>query len=392
MPSQGRTHAHRALLPAGLSDLLPPEAAHEAAVTEALMAVFAAHGYDRVKPPLVEFEESLLSGAGAAMATETFRLMDPVSQRMMALRPDITLQVARIATSRLADMPRPLRLGYAGEVLRVKGTQHRPERAFGQVGVELIGAAQAAADVEVVTLAIEALETIGVAGLTVDLNMPTLVPGLCRAFGFDGVRAQTLRAALDRKDAGAVQAAAGDAGGGRAADVLSELLAATGPARACLDRLGRIDMPGEAAAERQRFVDVAERLLAARSGLGLTVDPVEHRGFEYHTGVSFSLFARTGRGELGRGGRYVVTNGGREAATGFTFFMDAVLRALAPALRARRVYLPFETPPDAARRLRQEGWATVAALEASADPAAEARRLACNGIWRDGKIVPVDER
>src|SRR5688572_10028180 len=82
----------RFLLPAGLSDGLPPEAGFEAAIVERLMAAFAAWGYERFKPPLIEFEDSLLSGPGEAMAADTFRLMDPVSQRMMGLRADITPQ------------------------------------------------------------------------------------------------------------------------------------------------------------------------------------------------------------------------------------------------------------------------------------------------------------
>ena len=68
---------HPALLPTGIHDLLPPEAEAEAAVVSRLMATLAAHGYERVEPPLVEFEETLFSGAGAAMATATFRMMDP---------------------------------------------------------------------------------------------------------------------------------------------------------------------------------------------------------------------------------------------------------------------------------------------------------------------------
>ncbi len=132
--------ANRALLPAGLRDILPPFAEYEAKVVGRLAKYFTAHGYERVKPPLIEFEESLLSEAGAAMAPHSFRLMDPVSQRMLAVRADMTLQVARIATTRLANAPRPLRLSYAGQVLRVRGSQLRPERQFGQAGIELIGA------------------------------------------------------------------------------------------------------------------------------------------------------------------------------------------------------------------------------------------------------------
>src|SRR3546814_15536656 len=120
-------HAEKGLLPAGLQDVLPPLAAHESAVVERLIACFQAQGYERVKPPLLEFEEALLTGAGAAVASQTFRLMDPVSQRMMGLRADMTPQVARIATTRLKKAPRPLRRCYGGPVRQVRRRPPRPE-------------------------------------------------------------------------------------------------------------------------------------------------------------------------------------------------------------------------------------------------------------------------
>src|SRR5258708_32267961 len=91
---------HAALLPTGLYDLLPPEAEREAELTARLMAVLAAHGYERVKPPLVEFEDTLLSGAGAVMASETFRTIDPTPHRMVRSRAARTPQDARIAPPR----------------------------------------------------------------------------------------------------------------------------------------------------------------------------------------------------------------------------------------------------------------------------------------------------
>src|ERR1700692_2855262 len=226
---------HPALLPAGLYDLLPPEAEIEAAVTARLMGVLAAHGYERVKPPLVEFEETLLSEAGAAMASDTFRTMDPASHRMIGVRADMTPQVARIAATRLSHRPRPLRLSYAGQVLRVKGSEMRPGRPHGQGGGELIGAGGPQADVEVIAVAGEALAEIGVPDLSVDLTLPTLVPAIVEAFGIAGERAAGVRAALDRKDAAAVARLAGEAGG-----LLARLVAATGTGdatRAALDSL-----------------------------------------------------------------------------------------------------------------------------------------------------------
>jgi ATP phosphoribosyltransferase regulatory subunit len=168
---------HKALLPQGLRDLLPPDAEVEAAIVSGLIRVLTGHGYERVKPPLIEFEDNLLSGAGAAMASETFRLMDPISQRMVGLRADMTTQVARIAATRLAHAPRPLRLCYAGQVLRVKGSDIRPERQIGQVGAELIGSADvAAADIEVVGVATEALTVLGVEKLSVDPDLADAGP------------------------------------------------------------------------------------------------------------------------------------------------------------------------------------------------------------------------
>src|SRR5580693_9637170 len=187
---------HAALLPTGLYDLLPPAAEREAELTARLMAVLTSHGYQRVKPPLVEFEDTLLAGAGAAMANETFRTMDPTSHRMVGVRADMTPQVARIAATRLAHYPRPLRLSYAGQVLRVTGSEVRPERQFGQAGAELIGAEGPAADVEVIAVAAEALLGVGVPNLSVDLTLPTLVPSIADEFEIPRDKRAALRAAL----------------------------------------------------------------------------------------------------------------------------------------------------------------------------------------------------
>src|SRR6266853_1132256 len=184
---------------------------------------------------------ALLSEAGAAMASDTFRMMDPISHRMIGLRADMTPQVARIAATRLAHKPRPLRLSYAGQVLRVKGSQMRPERQIGQAGAELIGAGGPAADIEVIAVAGEALAALGVPDLSVDLTLPTLVPVIAEAYGIAGERAADLRAALDRKDMAAVASLAGEAGG-----LLARLVAAAGTGGATRSVLDRLDLPERA--------------------------------------------------------------------------------------------------------------------------------------------------
>ncbi|MQX36305.1 ATP phosphoribosyltransferase regulatory subunit [Roseospira navarrensis] len=370
---------HPALLPNGLSDGLPPRAEREADVVDGLMAFVRAFGYRRVKPPLIEFEDGLLTGAGGALVRDTFRVMDPVSQRMMGVRPDFTVQIGRIATTRLRHDPRPLRLCYAGQVLRVRGTQLRPERQFTQVGAELIGADGPAAEAEVVVLAAEALEAVGVVDATIDLNLPTLLGVLCEAHAVpDAVRA-ALRPAVDHKDVAAVREAAAETPALGA--LLVALIQATGPAREALAEIAALDLPAEAAARVAALGALVDRVEVAHPGLTLTVDALESRGFEYYTGVGFSVFARGARGELARGGRYRAGPEDRgEPAAGFTLMMDAVLDAIPEVEATRRVLAPLDHDRAAAARLRQDGWVVVQALDETADPAAEARRLGCDSV------------
>jgi ATP phosphoribosyltransferase regulatory subunit len=383
---------HAALLPTGLYDLLPPLAEREAEVTARLMAVLTSHGYERVKPPLVEFEETLLSGAGAAMSGDTFRTMDPTSHRMVGLRADMTPQVARIAATRLAHRPRPLRLSYAGQVLRVKGSEVRPERQFGQAGAELIGAEGPAADVEVIAVAAEALLGVGVPNLSVDLTMPTLVPAIAEAFEIPADKQRALRTALDHKDTASVATLAGKAG-----TLLTQLVAAAGGAAQVRPALDRLDLPERARAERERLDAVLDGLATAMPALMVTVDPVENRGFEYHTGISFTFFARaeTQLGELGRGGRYVAGDPANpEPATGFTLYTDMILSTLPKMRPPRRLLLPLGTDPELAAALRDppNSWITVTALAPAADWQVEAERLDCGHVLEDGKPISVRGR
>lgn len=369
---------HPALLPSGLRDVLPPEAELEARSVAAIMDCFAAHGYERVNPPLLEFEDSLFSGSGAATADQAFRLMDPESQRMMALRADTTPQIARLATTRLADSPRPLRLAYAGQCLRIRGSHLQPERQIAQAGIELIGNDTAEADAEIILTAVEALATIGLSNLSVDLTIPRLVPELLN--GIPAARKTLLGHALDRKDAAAV-AELGDA------PILLQLLNASGPAERGVPALLAITLSGEAKTQVLRLADTVAAIRRVKPDLPLTVDPVEFRGYQYHTGVCMTLFAPGRQAELGRGGRYIC--GDAEPATGITLYPDTITRLAPPPALRQRIYLPHGTPAAEAASCRTKGFATIAGLAPLAEFKAEARHLSCSHIFLDGTITPL---
>ena len=376
--------ALKALLPAGLEDLLPPEADQEDAMVRLLSDNFTSYGYQRVKPPLLEFEDSLLDGIGEAVAGQTFRLMDPISQRMMGLRADITPQVARLAATRLQDAPRPLRLMYVGEVFRVKGEQLRTNRAISTIGVELIGAARAAkADAEVILLAAESVIALGVDTLSVDINVPPLARMICDHFDVSVKTCEELLNALNRKDANTIEKVSG-----QAAVFLLGLLDAAGPANVSLTKLERLELPGESGLLGKRLKEVVGLILEEAPNLNVTVDPADSRGFEYHTGISFALFARNSRVELGIGGRYLTA--GDEPATGFTLSTDIVMEAAALPPLAKRLYVPFGTVSKTRKQLQGSGWVTVNGLVPEKDLLAEGVRMQCSHIWLENKIQRLD--
>jgi ATP phosphoribosyltransferase regulatory subunit len=372
---------HKALLPAGFADILPPDAEIEAHLVATLLGCFAANGYQQVKPPLLEFQSTLLAGSGEAVAEQTFRLMDPESQRMMGLRADTTPQIARIASTRLATAPRPLRLAYSGQCLLVRGTQLAPERQTAQAGIELIGPDLPAADAETIAVAVAALAALGVKDISVDLTMPPLIPALIGGLRFETARQIELSRALDRKDAAGVAAA-----GGSMAPMLLALLDAAGPADSALAAIERLDLPEALRPMAQRLNETVTAVRAHHPHLKLTIDPVEFRGYRYHTGIAVTIFAVGRQAELGRGGRYLCD--GEEPATGITLYPDTI-KSVAPRPRLRRrLYMPDGAGANA-RALQDEFFATIFGLEPG-DPLAEAKRLGCTHLWQDGRVISLE--
>jgi ATP phosphoribosyltransferase regulatory subunit len=305
---------------------------------------------------------------------------------MMGVRTDITGQVARISHSRLGKAPRPLRLGYAGDVLRVKGTQLRPERQFKQAGVELIGSNSTEAYVEIIMLAYEALGEVGTQKLSIDLAMPRLVPTITEGLGLKADIADQVRNALDAKDIAELSNIEGEIG-----DISRALLNAAGPSDKALEIISKINLPAKAKKITDELKSVISRLGEVAPNLVITVDPGEYTGFEYQTGISFSLFAGGVRGELGRGGRYIVNaeRGEGEPATGFSLYLDSLMRALGAAEADKKIFVPNGTARAELKNLQEQGFRTILGLEVSTNEVSEAKRMKCNYIWLNGQIKEI---
>ncbi|MEX0299160.1 MAG: ATP phosphoribosyltransferase regulatory subunit [Kordiimonas sp.] len=377
----GSAYARQALLPEGFRDQLAPSAEQEAHLVRNLVDTFLSHGYDRVSPPVVEYEDSLLVGAGATRGQQMFRVMDPDTQRMMAVRSDMTIQTARLAATRLADAPRPLRLAYSGSVLRTKGSQIRPARQFIQAGLELVGCDSLDAELEVIAVAVEALGAVNITDISVDLTVAPLARMLCGEFGFDDTSTNHILEALDAKDIGALAKLPADA-----KDTFEQLLAASAPAEQAVEILQGLALSGEAGELVGRVAELVKLLQGRLPDLSVTIDPCETHGFEYKSGIGFALFAKGGNSELGRGGRYMVVypDGHAEEATGFSVYLDSLMAALPQSSMPEKLYLPHGTSVEDGVKLRNQGWRTIQGLTQGTDSLKEAARLGCSHIYSEG--------
>jgi ATP phosphoribosyltransferase regulatory subunit len=359
-------------LPRGVSDLLPEAAAKIGFIEEKLLRVFELWGFRRVITPRLEYEDVLAAGMGDELKGKTYRFDDRQSGRLLALPPDITPQIARIAATRMAALPLPHRISYSERVLRQTEIQAGRSREIFQTGVELIGLDSPEADAEMIVMAIEAMRNLGLEEFTIDLGQVEFCQGVFQASGLCGEPLQQLREAVSRKDSSAV------------ASLLREHRVS--PESACeLSALPRL-FGGRDVLKAADEIVSNPRSLAALENLrqileildihGVTefisIDLGETRGLDYHSGITFEGFV-TGFGEpVCSGGRYdnLISRYGFDApATGFTFNLLNLLQTVErrPEMQscAATDFLLFNSCPDrqdvlqVARQLRSMGYTTA---------------------------------
>ena len=368
----------RGLLPAGLSDVLHPNAKIQAKKIEKLLDTFSSFGYLRIKPPLVEYEDSLLSeGPGNVLKDSTFRIMDPLSQKMMALRSDMTAQISRISSTRMSHLPRPLRLSYSGDVLRVNGDSFNMERQKTQVGAELIGNESVTIDAEIILVCLESLSSIDINDITLDLNLPFLRAYLLRNIPVSS--RNIINEAIDRKDKNVIKKLKIDS----ALQIL-KLMEAAGDyesSKINLSLLGSNDFLSKAL---DYLLNVAKIIKENNPSVNITLDPLENRGFKYHSGLSFTIFSKNFRGEIAKGGRYLTVS--NETATGCTIYTEKIYNTAKDFIENKLVYVPFLDINDA-NSIINKGYDIIFGTRENDNVEQEAHEMGCKYIFKNKTII-----
>ena len=369
--------SQKGLLPAGLSDVLYPHAEIQAKTIEKLLDIFSSYGYLRIKPPLVEYEDSLLSdGPGSVLKDSTFRIMDPLSQKMMALRSDMTAQISRIASTRMLHLPRPLRLSYSGDVLRVKGDSFNMERQKTQVGAELIGIQSETIDSEIILVCLQALNSINISPITVDLNLPLLRDHLL--INIPIALKEEVNEAIDRKDKNSLKKL-------RINDyeLIAKFMDAAGDYDHSFRILSVLKLDGILAEARDYLLNVVKIIKENNSSVNISIDPLENRGFKYHTGLSFTFFSQNYKGEIAKGGRYQTMSD--ETATGCTIYTEKIYNTSHDLNDNKLVYIPYLNI-SVADRIIKKGYNIIFGSNSNVDIDQEATEMGCKYIWKNKTI------
>ncbi|MGE0754138.1 MAG: ATP phosphoribosyltransferase regulatory subunit [Alphaproteobacteria bacterium] len=374
------------LLPIGCYDLLPPTARQHADLASQLLQLFESYGYQQVAPSLLEYSDNILAGRDD-LSAQLYRVMDGSSHKVLGIRPDITLQIARLAASRMSESPRPLRVSYNGLVLRKPQGQLETNRQWRQAGIELIGADSPEADAEVIAVAVDALHKLGITEMSVDLNLPGITTSIMEMEKLSDNQRNALLDAIAHKDMQAIKGQKADC-----SELLAALLRSAGDAHSAILAMETLDLPVKAKNQLNHLKQVVELLRQQQlPGCGITVDATDGRGLNYHHGIGFSVFVMGISQEVGRGGRYRIQDGQKsEYATGFTLYVETLSAIVPPPHEPIRVWVPQGTACKQTAGLRANGYVTVHALPGQADDESEACRHGCSHIYVNGTIKEIE--
>jgi len=341
------------VLPDHIADVLPSEARHIEELRRLYLDTARGYGYELVMPPMLEYLESLLSGTGRALDLQTFKLVDQLSGRTLGLRADTTPQVARI-DAHLLNRAGVTRLCYCGPVLHT-----RPDRPFAtreplQFGAEIYGHAGIEADLEVLHLALDSLKAVSIQQFTVDLSDARIVPALLDGVSLTADTRDALHSALAAKDTPGVQMVTQNL----PVKVRTALVALVG-------MYGDVSVLGQAEKTFAAWPVVMQALAELRqiaadlSGVPVTFDLADLRGYAYYSGVRFAVFVPGASDALLRGGRYDEVGavfGRKRPAVGFS--LD--LKELVQVVPVRALKAAIRAPWGTAKGLRE----AIAALRA----------------------------
>ena len=318
-------------LPKGAKIYLPDEAAQKRRVEAELWSVFRKWGYREIVTPAYEYFDVLSQGTDQELQERMFKMVDRESGRLLALRADVTPQIARIVATRMREESKPLRLAYVTNVFRYDEPHVGRYREFYQAGVELVGLPNPEGDAELIAMTVEGLRALGLERFQLDVGQADFFRGILEDLGLDEATAGELRSTLGRKDISALERIVAGLGAPAAVGELLLALPVLYGRADVLDRAERLVKNPRSEAALKNLSEVYRLLTLYGLADSVLLDLGEVSGFDYYSGVHFEAYVSGLGAPLAGGGRYdhMLARFGYDCpATGFAFEVGRVLLAM----------------------------------------------------------------
>lgn len=372
------------LLPIGFKDILTNDANIQFEYGKKLLKNFDLWGYSFIEPPIIEYEKTLSDTKNKLLNNKTLSFFDPLTKEKVSLRPDITTQLARIAEDRLFGLPKPLRLCYFGDVFRADKPKLSSDRQFKQAGVEIIGSKNLLADLEIINLSLDSLKKINFKKISLDINAPIILERIFDDFKISSTKRISLRKLVAKKNIKEIYNF--DV---KLFNTLKEIIDSSGPLKKNIKKIQKIKLGSNAKKVLKDFMTICTSLLKKNyNKYNISIDLLDHRGFEYYTGITFSIFCLNSSKEVCRGGRYLTSK--NKDAVGSTFLLNQFLslKNVSKNIKKKILISYNDSFDKKLPELRKKGWICIQNIESENDKKI-AKFHNCKFIFKNNKLYPV---
>ena len=368
------------LLPEGFKDEVSNNAAIEHKYKNIIINLFQSNGYELVKTPLIEFSDH-------TNKKNSLKIKVKKNQRDLTLRDDITMQIARLSSARLSNKPRPLKLCYYGEVVRDRGSMLRPERQFLQIGAECIGENSYLADIEIIELAHNALGSVGIKNISIELSSRVFLDKLYEDINSLS-KIDKLKSLIRKKDINNALKLIES----KYHEYLNDIFFCTGNFFDKQKKLEKLKINHKNTSEINNIINISNTLFSRYPDVNLFLDLSEVDDKNYHNSIRFTIFAENVRGEIARGGRYISNNNQlQENATGFTCYMDTILRASSNIEKTNKIMIPFNVLNKKKTELINKGFIVEIFFGNLKNIKKKAVEKNCHSYLVDDQIIKLDK-
>ncbi len=366
------------LLPEGFKVLLPEQAHKEETISRSILDLFFKNGYLLVKTPMIEYEDNISQNTLQSLHDQSFLLMEPETKKILVLRSDITPQVAKLACTKLKHFPRPIRFAYSGEVIRNSKNHYKTERQLKQIGAELIGGPQENSMVEILEIAISALEHINIKNITIDFSLPSIFRIIDKNFNLKLKSNKNIKKALENKDPNVIK--------DKKYNYINGLILMAGTIEEANKIYKKFIFPKKINESLKNFFKFISVIKKNNKNLSITVDMTEGNSFLEYFNFGFKIYNKDNAKHIAVGGDYKSNN--NEIGLGITFLVSQLLDSTTLKNR-EKIYVPYDI--DHKKIKLKKSYIIIKELLAKKDILKEAKMQNCNYILnKNGKLKKVN--